>query len=399
MINEKYKTVKTFFAFIFAVILGIVFGMATATYRIAQVPWEGNPPMLSGESGGKLPAQPQKDLPSLVIDQDKFNFGSMDLDETDSHDFDIKNTGAVPLMITHRGTSCGCVSIDNETHEIPPGGSDKITVKWKSKEQLGPYKETVSFVTNDPIKTKFTLTITGKITARLRVIPTELIFDRISANETITRQARLLCYQDDLFEVLEHHLDAENNASNFQVDVQPLSAEQLKDTPDVRSGYLVKVTAKPGLPYGPFMQKIHIKTNLSYQPEIIIPMQGSILGDIRIAGPGWNDETGVLDLGIVNSRQGLKQRMLLVVRGPYSKEVKFKAIENPALPIKIRLGETAEINNGLATQTPLMIEIPSGSRTVNYLGKDSSDLGEIIIETTHPEMPKIRILVRFAVQN
>ena len=395
---------KTIIAFILAVILGIVFGIAIASYRIAQAPWVGNPNLTISESDGKSPTQPKKSLPRLVLDQNKFDFGSMDMDATESHDFDVKNSGQAPLTITLRETSCGCMGGDDKTKEIPPGGSGKLTVKWKSKERLGPFKETATFLTNDPLKSKFILTISGKITAKLRVVPAELVFNQISANETTARQTRLLCYQDDPFEVLENHLDqtdnaSNSNASNFQVDVQPLSAEQLKETPDARSGYLVKVTVKPGLPFGPFQQKIHIKTNLSDRPEITIPIQGSISGDIRIAGPGWDDENGVLDLGIVNNRQGLKQRMLLVVRGPYSKEVKFKAVENPALPIKISLGETAEINNGLATQTPLIVEIPSGSRTVSYLGRASSELAEITIETTHPKMPKIKIPVRFAVQD
>ena len=152
------------------------------------------------------------------------------------------------------------------------------------------------------------------------------------------------------------------------------------------------------MPSGTFKQKIRLQTNFENRPEIDVPIQGTVAGDIRIAGPGWNDEEGVLYLGIVNSRQGRRQRMLLIVRGPYRKEVKFKIVENPALPIQLSLGETNEINNGLVTQTPLILEIPKGSRSVNFLGNNRSDWGEITIETTHPEIPKIRLLVQFAVQ-
>ncbi|MGD0653749.1 MAG: hypothetical protein ABSA16_05345 [Thermoguttaceae bacterium] len=39
---------KTFFAFFLAVVLGIALGVATASWRIARSPWDGNPPVLSG---------------------------------------------------------------------------------------------------------------------------------------------------------------------------------------------------------------------------------------------------------------------------------------------------------------------------------------------------------------
>lgn len=45
---HKYRdfvAMKTFFAFILAVALGIALGVATALLRIAQSPWDGNPPV------------------------------------------------------------------------------------------------------------------------------------------------------------------------------------------------------------------------------------------------------------------------------------------------------------------------------------------------------------------
>jgi hypothetical protein len=45
---------KTFFAFILAVVLGIVLGVATASWRIARSPWDGNPPV----TGSPAPINP-----------------------------------------------------------------------------------------------------------------------------------------------------------------------------------------------------------------------------------------------------------------------------------------------------------------------------------------------------
>ena len=62
------------------------------------------------------------------------------------------------------------------------------------------------------------------------------------------------------------------------------------------------------------------------------------------------------------------------------------------------LGQPSEINHGAVVETPLVIEIPPGSPAVNRLGSDQGKLGEIILETTHPRVPKVRILVRLAVE-
>ena len=96
-----------------------------------------------------------------------------------------------------------------------------------------------------------------------QVVPAELIFNQISANQSASRQLRLLCYQDQPWQLLEHQWDLAHTASHFQVAYQPLTTEQLQEESPAKSGYLLSVTVKPGLPYGPFQQKIRIKTEKS----------------------------------------------------------------------------------------------------------------------------------------
>jgi hypothetical protein len=49
-------------------------------------------------------------------------------------------------------------------------------------------------------------------------------------------------------------------------------------------------------------------------------------------------------------------------------------------------------------QTPLIIDIPPGSGPANYAGTGQSKLAEIILATTHPKVPKLRIFVRFVIE-
>jgi hypothetical protein len=199
-------------------------------------------------------------------------------------------------------------------------------------------------------------------------------------------------------------------ADFFDVAFEPLSADQLQEPespggePNVgepqgpQNGYLLRVTLKPGLPLGAFRQTILIRTDQESVATIEIPVAGTVVGDISIAGPGWNDQNAVLTLGTLSSREETVWRLLLVVRGPYSKEVQFTLIRTVPDLIEVdqqALTQTTPIGDGTVTQTPLVIRIPEGSRPVNCLG---SKLGEILIGTSHPDIPELPIRVRFAVE-
>ena len=103
-------------------------------------------------------------------------------------------------------------------------------------------------------------------------------------------------------------------------------------------------------------------------------------------------------MGTVDGRQGAQRRLLLIARGPHRKEVEFKPVRRIPDLLKVEVGKTTEINRGKATQTPLLIEIPIGSPRANYLGSEQAELGRIILQTNHPEVPEICIRIRFAIE-
>jgi hypothetical protein len=66
--------------------------------------------------------------------------------------------------------------------------------------------------------------------------------------------------------------------------------------------------------------------------------------------------------------------------------------------LKVEIGQTTPVNNGAMSQTLLTIAIPPGSPPANHLGSDTGKLGQIKIRTNHPNVPMLRILIRFAVE-
>lgn len=390
---------RTFLLVLFSLLLGVGLGAGVAVWRIQVAPWdptldEGNRPTATALPGTGEP------VPKVVVEQTKFDFGTLDLQEKEkrSHQFTFANDGNAPLTLTRGGTSCRCTVSEVEKEQVSPGESSKVTLSWQPTGEPGPFQYTAKILTNDPAQPKVTLTISGKITAVMRASPAELVFTQVSAGEPSTATARLFGYLDQPLKILDHKWSDPAISKYFAVEFQPLSAGDFKDDPLAKSGVLARITVKPGLPQGPFRQKIVLQTNLGSPAELTLPVQGTVGSDIAIVGHGWDTESGTLNLGAVRSSAGRQARLILVVRGPHRKEVKFKPITAVPGLLKVRLGATSEINNGAVVQTPLIIDIPPGSPPANHLGSQQGQLGEIVIETTHPQVHELRILVRFAIE-
>ncbi len=386
--------------------------------RFLATPWDGDP----GSVGVGTPAAAAHGgpAPRATVDREEYEFGTLDIRAEGKHEFVFTNRGEGTLLLTSGETSCGCAVSKIEDGIVAPGESEKVTVTWKADKGEGPFRHTATIQTNDPARPRVTLTVWGRITRVVRPIPSELVLGQIAAGRPASGQVRLLCYLDEPLEIRGCDLVDEETKDQFEVTSEPLAADQLqkedgegsgsgstgglgsggkKEKPErPHSGYLLKVLVKPGLPLGVFRQTILVRTNLKSVPKVEIPLAGTVVGDISIVGRGWNDETGVLTLGTIVSRWGAERRLVLVSRGPHAKEVEFTLVRtNPDLLVvdQERLKETRPIGDGAVTQTPLVIRVPKGSRPADYLG---AELGEILIKTTHPQIPLLRIRVRFAVE-
>lgn len=344
-------------------------------------------------------AGPEKLLPKVVVDNEVFDFGTMDKSGRSSHEFVISNAGEAPLLLIKGKTTCKCTMAKLERESVMPGEATKIKIEWTAREYLGPFEQIATIQTNDPRRPEIELKIKGWTTTMLQFVPDELVLGSVSAGRSASAKVRLLAHAKEPVEITGHECAEPETAEYFAVNVTPLSAEELKGETNVKSGYLIDVVLKPGLPQGAFQQTIRFNTTLATAKTVELPVKGLIGSDISILGRGWDKDKGLLTIGLVDGGGGAKRTLRLVAHGPHRKGLVLKVSEVwPADSLVAKLGKTTDINRGTATQTPLEIEIPKGSRPANHLASKQGKPGRIVLESNHKLVPKIVILVQFAVE-
>src|SRR5437773_5497574 len=74
--------------------------------------------------------------PRLVIDTTEFEFGTVDLGETRTQKFTIRNQGEAPLLLKKSSTICSCTISSLEDGEIAPGATKEFTLLWEPRMQM-----------------------------------------------------------------------------------------------------------------------------------------------------------------------------------------------------------------------------------------------------------------------
>ena len=381
-----------------AVILGLMFGLGITIVELGASP--------SGAVDSIFAAKNVKidpHGPKVEVDSDDFNFGTMERESFKSHVFTIKNVGEAPLLLNKGESTCRCTTFDLEKTELKQGESATVKIEWHATVPPGDFGQSAKVNTNDPARPQISFRISGKVTFSYTVQPTNLVFTGISANQPASAEVKIYSYRPGNLEIVgDPKFSDDQTAKYFSVETKPMSPEMIKENPEATSGILATVAIKPGLPLGTFHQTVDLKLSLKDNPVVSLPIEGSIVSDLHVVGRGWDDDHSLLTFETVNGEEGAKAHLFILAGGPYRKQIHPKVVSvtpdvTPPL-LKVTLGEPTESEGSDQTRIPLTIEIPPGSRPAIHLGGAEGKLGEITIETGHPEAPTMKIRVRFAVK-
>lgn len=87
-------------------------------------------------------------LPVMVFEQTKHDFGMMVQGEKLSYTFKFTNTGGSDLLISDASSTCGCTIPDFSKAPVKPGDQGKVEVVFNSSGKSGSVNKAVRLLTN-----------------------------------------------------------------------------------------------------------------------------------------------------------------------------------------------------------------------------------------------------------
>jgi len=219
------------------------------------------------------------------------------------------------------------------------------------------------------------------------------------AGQAVRRTVQLFAYESDKLEVTGLRLQDRAMAKFFELSTRELSRDELSQEKDARSGRELEILAKPGLPLWPFRQTILVDTNLPKDAQLEVVIKGKVGGDISILGRDWDEDRQMLRLGVLARGEGADRTLFLRVRGRYRRtiDVELSEVFPPAL-LSAELGEPVDVNRAVAVRIPLTIHIAKHDGPANYLGSKQSPAAYVLLNTNHPQVPQVKILISFAIE-
>ncbi|MDP2990115.1 MAG: DUF1573 domain-containing protein [Kiritimatiellota bacterium] len=208
-----------------------------------------------------------RDRPRLICDEPEYCFGTLSNTNDVPHTFVLANEGAVPLAIYRVQADCGCTRVRLEDKIIHPGEQTTVQVRLILKGRAGGQHKRVTIESNDPDQPRLVLSLIGKAVAEVELKPDRLYWGnlRSDAEEVKTVDIRF----DE--SVPGHITGAGVNSPAFAVDLE---------TNKSGMAYRLRIRPVPPLVLGRFATNVWITTDSPRYPQISVPMQGRVVGDI-----------------------------------------------------------------------------------------------------------------------
>lgn len=349
-------------------------------------------------SQGKAPATPK-----AAIAETTFNFDKMESGTSQRHAFPIENNGDAPLALEFVSHTCKCttVELDGKSVEpgastvVAPGGEAIVLLEWAAKVAAGPFRHGATFTTNDPARSRLELIVEGDVVESTTLYPSQLDFGSVRVGQPGEAALFVTATLDPDVQILSHEVTDAKLAERIDVKVEPAKPEELP--PNAKAGAKIVATFNSGGSIGPFGGSLKLTTNLKSAPNLEVPIYGTVRGDISIAGFGWTEANGLLRMKPATAVDGASTRLNVYIRGEHALATKLTVARVEPPELKATLGDIKKVNESIA-QAPLTVEIPPGTRPMVRAGEDQGGEGEIILATTHPETPEVRLRVTFTVK-
>jgi hypothetical protein len=323
--------------------------------------------------------------PKVVLPEDTYKFGTMEMGQTRQHVFIIKNEGAAPLKLVKGKATCKCTKFELDKDEIPPGEEARAEVAWKPVEVQSAFRQSAPITTNDPAMPEFRFVIEGEVVQILSILPSQTWqLGQLREGEPTKFTGTIASSLLDAFTITS----IESSDPHLTVETAPLDQEELK-TLNVKSGYRVSASVE-GTQVGEFDGKITFAVDARPDQKFEIELKGNRAGPLRIIGSHWYSERMALDLGTFDAKKGAKNVLtMFITGGPDDLQI----LESTSSSEDLKLAITPETDfKGKAKKFLISIEVPPGAPPAAH---SKGNAVVLKVKTNHPEMQEFKMRVYY----
>lgn len=330
-------------------------------------------------------------LPRFSIDHTTHDFGVMDVGESGTHEFIVRNDGAAPLKVSVINTTCKCTSLNAPQGEIAPGQSRAIKLEWKTIEPVDGFRHGGTLSTNDPQIALVNIFVEGKVRARIANRPEAIVLNGVLAGERREAQALVVSHVWDNFTLRS----LECTLPGVEVDRWQFDPDLLNSDPRIRAAQGIKLTLGSELAVGSHHGAVRYRVDTSEDPaagEKIyeLPIIVEVVTPFSIHGR--TVEGNALIWGAIPRGKGRKDSAMLIVRNaPADFEIQQVRVQPDVL--KTALRRTDQQTNG-AARFAFDLELPADAAPINCMTPNTA---VVTLQTTHPKFPQVRFYVEFAI--
>ncbi len=214
-------------------------------------------------------AVPAPRQPKIRFDRPDHDFGEVEAGDEVAHVFSFRNEGNAPLTVGKVLTSCGCTAALVSEQEIPPEGTGEIKVTFQAKGLQGAVKKGLTVESNDPEDPLVRLTIGGNVLSEVRVEPRYLDWRTLRPGNTPPPKKLTIRF------LRGRGLRLERIQSESPSVV-------LTKTSEEENKLVYSVALAEDLPTGRFTGRITIRSNSERVPEVHVPFQGQVQGNVKV---------------------------------------------------------------------------------------------------------------------
>lgn len=359
-----------------------------------------------------------------------FDFGVMHANEEGEHVFTVKNVGEETLVLKVGASTCKCTVGELGDESLEPGEQTDVTMSWTVTTNENTFGQSAELRTNDPSQVAIRFEIKGIVVRDVRMYPEEVTFGDVAAGEDVSFDVNVYSYMDETMEAGEVKFsdEAVNELTDFDVTTF-VPSDQDGDNATATQGFRIHATIHPGLKQGPVSSNVlltlHPKSGAetpsadeetpadgdaeaatdspggesSGDRVVYIPVDGRVVGALsmlpnsRLQGvPGGGY---VFDFGILGEDDPMTAKAFVRLKGTAHASTKLSVGEiSPAENVEATLGKP--IGRGDMTLYPLELQLKPGSSAIDRLGMNKSNHGFVMIESDDPEVPSLKLILKFA---